>query len=228
MRWLLLIALLGATAAPVVIEPTTAVAQTPRRQRVTRARTLFREGAAAYEAGDLNTALRKMKAAQNLFRRPEFAYNIARVLERMGEARHAISWFQVYLRHGRPSAEERADIDRRIAALETLRNRQAGQLMSAPPSDDELTTEARTFFQRGVAMYQRNHFEAAMQAFVAAQNFAPFPELYYNMALTAERLERYRDARDFYREYLRLRPRSPDRDRIERRRAELLEMARNR
>jgi len=199
-----------------------------REERVTRAQQLFREGAEAYSAGDLNEALQKMKAAQRVWRRPEFAYNIARVLERMGEARHGISWFRVYLRHGRPSAEERADVERRMAALEEMHQRVAGQIFRAPPSNDELTAEARTFFERGVAMFQRNQFEAAMHSFTAAMHFAPFAELYYNMALTSERLERYQDARDYYREYLRSRPRAPDRQAVERRRTELLELIRRR
>jgi tetratricopeptide (TPR) repeat protein len=70
-------------------------------------------------------------------------------------------------------------------------------------------------------MFQRRQYEAAMQAFTAALRFAPLPEIYYNMAVTAERLRSYRDAYDYYRDYLRLRPESPDRASIERRMEEL-------
>jgi len=60
-----------------------------------------------------------------------------------------------------------------------------------------------------------------MQAFTAALQFAPFPELLYNMALASERLQNWRDARDYYREYLRLRPNAPDRAAVEAKIAEL-------
>ena len=58
---------------------------------------------------------------------------------------------------------------------------------------------------------------AAMQAFTAAQRFAELPEVLYNMAVTAERMGDRRDAADYFREYLRLRPTAPDRGEVERR-----------
>jgi tetratricopeptide (TPR) repeat protein len=194
---------------------TSALAQESRAERIERARTLFVEGSAAYDAGRLREALQKMKAAHAVYRRPEFAFNIARVLERMGEAEHAISWFRVYLAHGRPSAEERADVDTRIAALEELQSRQASQLIARAPTTEELSQESREFFENGVAMYERGAYEAAMQAFEYVQQLGRFPELDYNMALTAERLARYRDAADHYREYLRSRRDAAERARIE-------------
>jgi tetratricopeptide (TPR) repeat protein len=187
-----------------------------RRQRIERARVLFREGAAAYEAGRLHQALEKLLAAQRTWRSPELAFNIARCYERMGESEKGVRWFRIYLRHGRPEEQTRADVERRISALSELGQRQRGQIYAAPPSRDELTEEARTFFRRGVTMFQGGHFEAAMQAFTAAYNFAPFAELVYNMAITAERLERFRDASDYLREYLRMRRNAPDRADVER------------
>ena len=65
-------------------------------------------------------------------------------------------------------------------------------------------------------MYQRRQYQAAMQAFIAAHRFAPLPEVLYNLAVTSEKLDAKRDAIDYYREYLRLRPQSPDRAQIER------------
>jgi tetratricopeptide (TPR) repeat protein len=205
-----------------------ALAQDRDAAQIEQARVLFAEGARAYGAGRLREALQKMKAAHRSFRRPEFAFNIGRVLERMGEAEHAISWFRVYLAHGSPNAAERADVDRRIAELEALRERVEGQLIAAPPSTDELATESRTFFERGVAMYERGQYDAAMQAFEYAQQFAPFPELYYNMAITAERLERYGVAADHYRSYLRGRPEAAGRALIEQKVQELRERERRR
>lgn len=204
----------------------TASAQPNRQQRIERARTLFQDGLAAYESGDLNTALEKMKGAQRMVRRPAFAYNIARVLERMGEAGHSISWFRIYLRNGRPTPEERADVQERITGLEALQQRQLGQLREAPPSNDERMQESRTFFERGVSMYRRGEYQAAMQAFEYAQQFARFPELFYNIALTAEHMQRWREAAGAYREYLRERENAPDETAIRARMATLRERAR--
>lgn len=181
-----------------------------------QARRLFEEGVAAYNDGELRTALQKMKSAHGIFRRPEFAFNIARVLERMGEARHAISWFGVYLEHGRPTEEEREDVETRIAALEEYRDRVEGQAIANAPSGDEMTQESQTFFNNGVAMFERGQYQAAMQAFQYAERFRPFPELYFNMALTAERLGDGDNAALYYEEYLEGRPNAPGRAEIER------------
>ena len=109
----------------------------------------------------------------------------------------------------------------RIQALREAKARARSQVFTAPPSNDELTREARTFFLRGVAMYRRGQYQAAMQAFMAAHRFAPLPEVLYNLAVTAERLGSRRDALDYYREYLRRRPDAPDRGAVERKIAAL-------
>ncbi|MEM9068266.1 MAG: tetratricopeptide repeat protein [Myxococcota bacterium] len=184
--------------------------------RVARARTLFMEGQASYDAGNFNEAAEKMKSAWELTRAPELAFNLGRVYERMSEYDDAIRFFRIYLRRGEPSAEERSNVNERIAALRAAKTRQREQVFTAAPSSDELTREARTFFLRGVAMYRRGHYDAAMQAFIAARRFAPLPEVFYNMAVTAERLGSRRDALDYYREYIRQRPNAPDRGRVER------------
>jgi tetratricopeptide (TPR) repeat protein len=161
---------------------------------LTQVRALFAEGVAAYEAGRLDEALAKLGEAYRLHPSPDLAFNVARVCERMGEA---------------------ADVARRIAGLEALAARQRDQIFAAPASTDALTAEARTFFQRGVAMFQRRAFGAAMQAFTAAYGFARLPEVVYNLAITAEKLGRAQEAIDYYREFLRARPEDPSRAQIE-------------
>lgn len=182
---------------------------------VARARALFAEGQAAYDAGRFDEAAQKMKAAYELTSSPELAFNVGRVYERMSEYREAIRFFRLYLRSG-PDEATRADVERRIAALSAAERRQRDQVFTAPPSTDELTAEARTFFLRGVAMYRRRQYDAAMQAFIAAHRFAPLPEVLYNLAVTAEKIGSRQDAIDYYREYLRMRPEAPDRGAIER------------
>ena len=189
---------------------------------VARARVLFQEGNAAYDAGRFQEAAEKMKAAWELVRSPALAFNVGRAYERMSEYDEAIRFFRMYLRRGRPTDAERADVQARITALQQAKQRQSSQVFTGAPSDDELTQEARTFFLRGVAMYRRGQYEAAMQAFIAAHRFAPLPEVLYNLAVTAERLGSRQDAIDYYREYMRgLPPNAPDRGAVERKIAEL-------
>ena len=183
---------------------------------VARARELFDEGVRAYETGNLRRALRCFKAAQASWRRPEFAFNIARVQERMGEADHAISWFRVYLEHGNPTSDERIEVAHRIDALIAFKNRVSHQA-AAPPTNEDLTDEARQFFENGVAMYEQRQYRAAMQAFQYAERFHQFPELYFNMALTAERLEDWMNAALYYERYLEGRPNAPGRAQLEER-----------
>lgn len=183
---------------------------------VARAQQLFVQGLAAYEAGRLDEAARLLREADTLVPSPELAFNIARVYERMGDADQAIRFFERYLREGQPSETERADVTRRIEAMRALAARHREQVMALPPSDDEMTAEARTFFERGLTMFRRRRYDAALQAFTAAYRFAPLPEVVYNLAVASERTGHNQDAIDYYREYLRARPQDPDRASIER------------
>lgn len=188
---------------------------------IDRARALFAEGQKAYAEGRFSDAVAKMSAAYRLTRSPDLAFNLGRVYERMSEYDQAIRFFRIYLRRGSPTPEERANVGGRITRLQEAKRRQRAQVFTAPPAQDELTEEARTFFLRGVAMFRRRQYEAAMHAFIAAHRYAPLPEVLYNMAVTAERLDQKRDAADYYREYLRLRPDAPDRGHVERQMATL-------
>lgn len=196
----------------------TSVAQHDERSaRVDQARSLFADAQRAYEAGRFAEAAEKMTAAYELTRSPELAFNVGRVHERMSAYDEAIRYFRLYLRQSSPTDPARADVEARVAALHAAQRRAREQVYAAPPSSDELTQEARAFFLRGVAMYRRRQYEAAMQAFIASHRFAPLPEVLYNLAVTAERLGSRRDALDYYREYLRTLPENaPDRGAVER------------
>lgn len=181
-----------------------------------RARALFQEGAQAYEAGDFQRAASKMIEAYELVESPDLAFNIGRTYERMSEYDLAIRYFRTYLRSREVSAEVQADIRSRINALRAAKRRGRNRVFAAPPDSAALSREARTFYLRGVAMYERRHYDAAMQAFGSALGFRELPEIYYNMAVTAVRLERNAEAVGYYREYIRLAPNAPDRGAVER------------
>lgn len=191
-----------------------------------RARDLFTRGVAAYGAGRLEEAADLLGQADALVPSPELAYNLGRVHERMGHVAEAVRYYRRYLDTGTADAASRADVEARIAALNDLERRHRESVMSLPPSTDEMTAEAQRFFERGVAMFRRRRYDAALAAFTAAYRFAPLPEVIYNLAVASERTEHYGDAIDYYREYLRARPDDPDRAGIERTIRELQERTR--
>ncbi|MBN4049441.1 hypothetical protein JYT86_00115 [bacterium AH-315-N03] len=203
---LLLTALLVlATAAPAEAQR-----RRPTQAQIERARTLFIEGSAHFEAGRLNEALESFLGAWRTVPNPLLAYNVARTYERMSDTTHAIEFYNYYLRRAAPDAADRADVERRIRELEVVAERLRGQIRTLPPSNDALAQEARTFFNRGITMFRRRRYTAAMAAFTAAYNFTrpnPPAEVVYNLGMTAERLEQRQDAIDYYREYARLLPR---------------------
>lgn len=190
---------------------------------VDRARTLFLQGQQAYAAGRFDEASSRMAAAWEILRSPELAFNAARAYERMSDYANARRFYEIYLRDGAPSEAERADVQAHLAAIAEAEARRSAFVYTAPPSTDELTSEARTFFLRGVTMFNRRQYEAAMSAFLAAYRFAPLAEVIYNLAVTSERMGARQDAIDYYREYLRARPDGPDRGDIEARIARLRE-----
>jgi len=200
--------LLGlALAAPA---PTQAQDRRPTRAQIERARALFTQGTAHYEAGRLDEALECFLGAWRLVPSPELAYNVARAYERTADHNRAIQFYRHYLSRAAPDADEREEVERRIREMEDIARRQRGQIRELPPSRDALAQEARTMFGRGVTMYRRRQYEAAMAAFTAAYNYTrpnPPPEVLYNLAMTCERLERWQDAIDYHREYARSLPR---------------------
>lgn len=169
-----------------------------------KAREHFDQARAAYREGRLKQALADFARAYELAPSPELEFNLARVYERMGEAEPAIRRYRGYLaQSGGVAPDERVQIEERIRALEALLARQQAQVKAPPPSSDALTAEARAFFERGLTLFRRRQYAAALEAFAAARRFVPLPELAYNLALTAERLGRSAEAVDHYRTYLR-------------------------
>ena len=147
--------------------------------------------------------------------RAELEFDLGRIYERLGEADDAITHFRAYLTRAELRADEREQIEARIANLIALRARQRAPLIASPPARSALTAEARAFFERGAKLFRRGRYEAALVAFSAARRFAELPELTYNLAVTSERLERWDDAIAYYRAYLREAKDAADAEQIE-------------
>lgn len=191
----------------------------PDGPEMERARGLFAEGMRAYQANDFGRAAALLSEVDAIVPSAELAYNIAYCYQRMADPESAVRFFRRYLESGAPSEAERADVEARIAQMESLRARQRDATMVLPPSMDAMTADAAALFASGQEMFRRRRYAPALQAFSAAA--AAFqalgvevPELVYNLAVTSERLRSLDDAADYYEEYLRQRPRDPEVARI--------------
>jgi tetratricopeptide (TPR) repeat protein len=87
----------------------------PRRD--SDARTAFKAGAAAYEAGDYQTAYDRFKESFQLSHEPALLYNIASALQGLKRPHDAAEALRSFLRV-QPNDPDRAKIEQRIATLE--------------------------------------------------------------------------------------------------------------
>jgi tetratricopeptide (TPR) repeat protein len=203
-------ALLTAAAAPAHAQNDAAQPAAAESQLV-RAKRCFEAAQAAYAAGKLNEARESFACAFAIAPSPELAWNLARVYERTGEASRGIHFYTLYLESDSVKPDERADIERRLAALEALRDRQRAQVKGTLPAETELSDEARSLFFRGVKAYRGAQYDAALAAFTAALHESHAPELLYNAAITCERLHKPSDVLQYFRAYLAARPDADDR-----------------
>lgn len=84
--------------------------------RTEEARAAFERGVAAYEAGSFEEALVSFQRAYELTASPDILYNIGTVADRLRRDELALSSYEGYLA-GRPDAEDRVNIEARIAAI---------------------------------------------------------------------------------------------------------------
>lgn len=100
------------------------------------ARGAFAAGQAAYSAGRFAEALGYFERAYELTREPDLLYNIATVHDRLRHDAQALEAYRGYL-EARPDAEDRANIEARIAVLEEA----ARSETHAPPAEVEVEPE---------------------------------------------------------------------------------------
>lgn len=221
------VALSCGIALPVWAEPPASppeggkVAESKPVSASNEAKACFRNAQAAYVAGNLTAALEGFQCAYQAAPSPELHFNLARVYERMGEAEQGIQHYRAYLEASQPTPREKKQIEARVRALEALRERQRAAIEAAKPTAEDLSAEARVFYDRGVKLYRAQQYKAALAAFSAALQMSSAPELHYNLAVVSERLKKNGDAIDHYRAYLAARPDADDRQVVEQRIAEL-------
>jgi tetratricopeptide (TPR) repeat protein len=95
------------------------------------ARGLFQAGKAAYEAGSYDEALDLFEQAHARSGRPGLLFNIGQVADRLRQDEKALSAFRSYLEQV-PDAENRAEVESRIAALERAEAQRKAVAAAAP------------------------------------------------------------------------------------------------
>ena len=110
----------------------TALAQGARPDVDQRARDLFEEGRAAYDAGDDAEALAHFKAAYELSHRPQLLYNIGLSADRLGRRAEALEAYRGYL-DALPDAHNHVSVADRVRALEAMDAPKPAPVEPAPP-----------------------------------------------------------------------------------------------
>ncbi len=182
---------------------------------------LYADAVAAAERNDFAEAARLFGAAYETAPSLQMAFNAFRMNERAASVDDAARWYERVISHA-PTAAMRADLDQRMASLRDFARRRREDIARPPPGTDALAREAVTFFNRGVALYQRRQYPAALQAFEAALRYMTeshneVAELYFNLAVAHEHVGHRAEAAAAFREYLSRRPDTPDRQEVERR-----------
>jgi tetratricopeptide (TPR) repeat protein len=87
----------------------------------------------------------------------------------------------------------------------------------------ERSSRARQLFELGRSRFNIDDYEGAMQVFKQAYLYDPKPLFLYNLGATAAKLNRTAEAIEYYERFIREAPTAPQRDKAERKIAELKE-----
>lgn len=128
--WLLCLATLLLTAAPVLAQPKDGTGSGRAAVDDQEARDLFRLGKQAFDEGRFERALKYFKDAYDLSHRAALLSNIGTVLDRLRRDQEALDAYRQYLNEV-PEAPNRALIEERVQVIETA---MAKSGPSAPPS----------------------------------------------------------------------------------------------
>lgn len=191
------------------------------------ARQWFDRGQDAFAAGDFSTALEAFKKAHSLFPMPEFVFNQASALEKLGRTAAAAKAFEHYLVLN-PNAK---DAKETVEKIKMLREQAAKEKIIDPWEDESAApavTEtglkgAQQWFDRGQVAYKLGDFKRSYECFVRAYDLKPFPQFVYNQGAVLYQLGNYEGAIQAYERYLLLDPKASDAEAVRKHIARLKE-----
>ncbi len=161
-------------------------------------------GKALYREGKYVEALLEFQRAYEIRATPALSYNIARCYEQLSQ------WAEAIKAYERFSSETANPRERTEAAdkIEFLKSK-----LSSGANTSDAKYQAR--IDNGKKAFARGDYDAAIQEFKAGFEIKPTSAVLFNIAKSYERLARYEEAIDFYKQYLDLDPNSPDRADVE-------------
>ena len=110
-------------------------------------RRLFEAGRAAYVDGKYRDALNYFREAHRLSGRPQLLFNIGQAADRLGEREQATQAFRDYLA-AVPDADNRAEVEARIAELEQPEPDAGTEFVAASPTDDQASGQREGWYFR--------------------------------------------------------------------------------
>jgi tetratricopeptide (TPR) repeat protein len=92
-----------------------------------------KKGTAAYNLGSYDEAAKNYEEAYRLIQKPELLFNIGQSWRQAGKADKALTAYKSFLRTAPPEADNREQVERRVAELEKI-NSDMKEAQSAPPT----------------------------------------------------------------------------------------------
>jgi tetratricopeptide (TPR) repeat protein len=116
----------------------------PQDQPHEAAKAAYARGAEAFRGGQFEEAISQFSAADRLVPRAELAYDIARAHEQLRNVGAALRFYLEYLRRA-PTARNRDEVERRVAALEATLMARGVQLLTvlSTPSAAEVQIDGK-------------------------------------------------------------------------------------
>src|SRR5438105_3307438 len=180
----------------------------------------FDRAVAHYDAGRYEKALYAFEQANKLFPQPNFLYNQAACLDRLGRKDEAAAMYGRYLA-ANPSATDAEKVKKRIAKLRGQTPKQPEQAHEAEPeraapSQAPIAATAidgaRAWFDRGQKAYVAGDFVGAAEDFKQAFLLKPLPHFVFNEGVALEKGGRPAAAANAFEHYLVLEPGTDDRE----------------
>jgi iron complex outermembrane receptor protein len=89
-------------------------------------------------------------------------------------------------------------------------------LASAVVHAQDEAAQAKNLYEKGMAHYQLEEWDAAIEKWEAGFRLRPVPEFLYNIAQAHRLAKRFEKSVSFYRKYLNMNPKAPNRAEVER------------
>jgi len=153
-------------------------------------------GAIAFKEGRYQEALEAFNKADAVYPHPDFKFNQAACLEKLGKSDLAATKYEAYLA-AKPNAPDAAKVRTEITKLR-----------------EDALKAAQSAFDRGKAAFDAGRYKEAAAAFTEAYEHKPLPDFLYNIATAHQQAGDTKQAIKHYQLYLNNHPDASDANRV--------------